>query len=66
VDYPAEWYLDRKAGGVTYMQLQEDLTREEVIAPVANSVIADPLFVNPSNFDRHLDGRPARHGRPGR
>jgi parallel beta-helix repeat protein len=41
LDAPGEWYLDRKAGMVSYLgQPDEDLSKAEVIAPELNSLIA--------------------------
>jgi len=47
LDRPGEWYLDRKTGVLYYWPLDgEDLTRAEVIAPVAKQLVL-------------LEGRPA-------
>ena len=35
-----EWYLDKKAGVVSYWPMAEDLTRDEAVAPVLRRLVA--------------------------
>ncbi|MBI3920787.1 MAG: right-handed parallel beta-helix repeat-containing protein [Armatimonadetes bacterium] len=55
LDAPGEWYLNRKTGVLTYWPLPgEDMTKAEVIAPVAEQLVRIEGDVEAGKFVEHV------------